>query len=120
MASKGMPVEAEDLNTDLLSAPSLLEVQMDAGHTEEEILQAMFNEYTARIEGMTCKVTQNVKIALTRGITGGPWTMDQKRSLTAAVMRLGDAAGRKPTGRRTNQTCLHFENFVTMLEWALM
>lgn len=96
----------------------LVAAQVKAGLDKGEVMSSLCSSWSRRLEALV-GLDASSQEALTLAVSKGPWTVDQRRQLAKAIMVEELDAGHKPK-RRPNQTCLHFENFITEAEWRAL
>ena len=100
---------------DLEGVGELLSAQTDAGLAKADVLESLFQSWSLRLESVSVPTSEMA--ALTRAVTGGPWTQEQKRKLASSIMGTAPAHVTK-VARRSGQTCENFVNFLTTCDWG--
>lgn len=102
--------------SDLKALSELVDVQVSVGLDKGDVLEAQFKTWSHRLQAVPAddKATKE----LTAAIGASPFSAEQKRALGKILME-SQAASHKSV-RRVMQYCPHFENMVTMQEWAAL
>lgn len=97
---------------ELATVGELLEAQVAAGQSRDDVMECMFRSWLARLAtGPTAGSKQ--KASLTQAITSGPWTAEQRKELAATVLG-GNQRKAASKARRPNQKAHMIENLVPM------
>ena len=103
----------DEVINDLRAVARFLSAQ--GGDDIEGLLARQYTAVKARLDTMPNASAQQCA-ALTMAINEGPWSSEQKCSLAAVVARTSAQTGK----RRAMQTCMHFEQYMTMSEWQAL
>jgi hypothetical protein len=105
---------SDEIVKELGDAAGLLASQMGAGLPREDVLEAMFRAWSARLASPANKFSSKQKSLLTDAINSGPWTKEQTMQLAGVVLSNGTAAkASKASARTQNQKIYKPENLVT-------
>jgi ribosomal protein L44E len=105
---------SDEIAKELGDAAGLLASQMSAGLPREDVLEALFRAWSARLASPANKFSSKQKSLLTDAINSGPWTKEQTMQLAGVVLSNGTAAkASKGSARTQNQKIDKPENLVT-------
>ena len=104
-----------EITDELGEVRELLENQVAAGLAEAEVLSQMYAGWSERLTKLP-KLSDKHKNAITKALASGPWSTEQKATLTRIVCGAGPVAS-DVARARPNQKCMHFENMMPM--WAM-
>ena len=108
-----------ELTRELATLDGLVSAHVESGLNEDVVIASLYRSWSERINSLSQLTTQDAT-DLTIAINSGPWRAHEKLSLSELVMQhAGPSPRRSPRGnRRQNQSCLTFENFLNMADWA--
>ena len=109
-----MHQNAEQAASELADVSTLVQSQVDAGMSRDEVVDALCCSWAPRLAGLS-QCSQSDKARLTSALTAGPWNDTQRKELARAVL----VGSHDPTTKRkrANQKCTYFENFVPEDVW---
>jgi hypothetical protein len=105
----------DQLASELADIPGLLDAQTAAGLDREEVIESLYRSWTARLSNLG-KFSDKGKTVITQAISAGPWSESQVKDLASIILhgKKSPSNSSKASNRRSNQKCLHFENFIPM------
>ena len=104
---------------ELATLDCLVSAHVDSGLSADVVITSLYRSWSDRISSLP-QMTTPEATDLTIAINSGPWRAQEKRALSELVMQhVGPSPRRSPRcNRRQNQSCLTFENFLNMADWA--
>ena len=104
--------------SDLTGMTEFVNALAGANQDSSRMLAAQVDAFQHRI-GNLPRLTHQEAASLTRIISEGPWSSEQKQSLIASVVTGVGGCGQTQTVKlkRAMQRCDHFQNYMTQSEW---
>ena len=83
----------EALVAELSDITQLLDSQVKAGLSRDDVLESMYRSWIARLGLVACKYSAKQKAQLTEAINAGPWLEVQVKELARVVLQHGQQLG---------------------------
>ena len=98
-----------NLATEMQSVAALVDAQVEAGASREEVVDALYRSWIDRFDNCTSKLSNDASTHISMSIKDSPFSPDQKKQLARAFLSTGPAKGRTKAKARANQKCHHIE-----------
>ena len=109
-----------NLATEMQGVAALVDAQVEAGASREEVVDALYRSWIDRFDTCTSKLSNDAPTQISMSIKDAPFSPDQRKQLARAVLFIGSAKERTMAKARANQKCHHVENFISEALWAKM
>jgi hypothetical protein len=108
---------ADELLRDLDAIGRFVHAQVAGGGDVSKILQVQQNAMLSRVRDIN-GLSMDLATRLTETVNAGPWSPPQMLTLNQEISsRMGASVPVAPASRREMQTCMHFEQYLTLKEW---
>ena len=111
-------MDVSALSRELQCVASLVDAQVQAGLDRDEVLESLCSSWAGRLAALVGQDNTSL-CTLTRAVSEGPWSVEQRKRLAKALTSGGEPGG-QGSKRRPSQTCTHFENYLTENEWKAL
>jgi len=105
---------SDALCQELAGVSELVNAQVAAGQSRDDVMEAMFSSFMVRLSAATHVTGSKQKLAVTKAITAGPWSAEHRKDLADCVLQTGSGGGSKAmkAARRPQQRAHKIEHLV--------